>query len=93
MSSKLWSSQWWTQSKELRVEAWKSQDFNGVWARDLAIPVQRSNQLSYKATDVGNWSFVSPNVCFQYAPVKLLTKEIFLGFDWLEWARWLKFIG
>ena len=26
--------------------------------RDLAIPVRRSNQLSYEATDVGGWSFV-----------------------------------
>ena len=33
------------------IEAWKSQDFNGVWTRDLAIPVRRSNQLSYEATD------------------------------------------
>ena len=23
--------------KQLRIEAWKSQDFNGVWTRDLAI--------------------------------------------------------
>ena len=33
--------------KRLRREAWKSQDFNGVWTRDLAIP-----QLSYEATDL-----------------------------------------
>ena len=39
----------------------KSQDFNGVWTRDLAIPVRRSNQLSYDATDDGSWSFVSSN--------------------------------
>ena len=38
----------WTQFK--RTEAWKSQDFNGIWTRDLAIPVWRSNQLSYEAT-------------------------------------------
>ena len=43
------------------IEAWKSQDFNGVRTRDLAIPVRRSNQLSYEATDVGSWSFVSSN--------------------------------
>ena len=56
-SSELWSSQF----KQLRKEAWKSQDFNGVWTRDLAIPVRRSNQLSYEATDVRSWSFVSSN--------------------------------
>ena len=60
-SRKLWSSQLWTQFKRSRKEAWKSQDFNGVWTRDLAIPVRRSNQLSYEATDVGSWSFVSSN--------------------------------
>ena len=59
--SKLWSSQLWTQFKELHIEAWKSQNFNGVQTRDLAIPVRRSNQLSYEATDVGSWSFVSRN--------------------------------
>ena len=55
------SSQLWTQFQQLCREAWKSQDFNGVWTRDLAIPVRRSNQLSYEATDVGSWSFVSSN--------------------------------
>ena len=55
---KLWSSQLWTQFLQLRREAWKIQDFNGVWTRDLAIPVRRSNQLSYEATDVESWSFV-----------------------------------
>ena len=60
-SSKLWSWQLWTQFKQLSREAWKSQDFNGVWTRDLAIPVRRSNRLSYEATDVGSWSFVSSN--------------------------------
>ena len=48
---KLWSSQLWTQFLQLRKEAWKIQDFNGVWTRDLAIPVRRSNQLSDEATD------------------------------------------
>ena len=26
-------------------------DFNRVWMRDFAMPVQSSNQLSYEATD------------------------------------------
>ena len=58
-SSKLWSSQLWTQFKQLRREAWKNHDFNEVWTRDPAIPVRRSNQLSFEATDVESWSFVS----------------------------------
>ena len=32
-SSKLWSAQLWTQFKQLRIEALKSQDFNRVWTR------------------------------------------------------------
>ena len=48
-------SQLWTQFLQWRKEAWKIQDFNGVWTRDLAIPVRRSNQLSYEATDVRSW--------------------------------------
>ena len=43
------------------IEVWKSQDFNGISTRDLAIPVRRSNQLSYEAIDVGSWSFVDSN--------------------------------
>ena len=65
---KLWSSQLWMQFLQLRREAWKIQDFNGVWTRDLAIPVRRSNQLSYEATDVGSWSFVGSNGNYSVAP-------------------------
>ena len=59
---KLRSSQLWTQFLQLRREAWKFQDFNGIWTRDLSIPVRRSKQLSYEATDVRGWSFVGSNV-------------------------------
>ena len=48
-------------TKQLRIDAWKCQDFNRVWTCDLAIPVRCSNQLSYEATDVRCWSFVSSN--------------------------------
>ena len=58
---KLWSSQLGTQFLQLSREAWKIQDFNGVWTRDLAIPVRRSNQLSYEVTGIGSWSFVGSN--------------------------------
>ena len=61
LSCELWSSQLWTQFKQFRIEAWKRRDFNGVWTRNLAIPVRRYNQLSYEATDVESWSFVSSN--------------------------------
>ena len=47
-----WSSQLWTQFMQLRKKPEnKNQDFNGICTRDLAIPVRRSNQLSYEATD------------------------------------------
>ena len=52
LSSKLWSSQLWTQFK---------QGLQRVWTREIAIPVRRSNQLSYEATDVGSWTCVSSN--------------------------------
>ena len=41
-------------------KAWKKmQDSNRISTRDLAKPVwSRSNQLSYKATDVRSWSIM-----------------------------------
>ena len=51
-SSKLWASQLWTQSKQLLIEAWNSQDFNGVWTRDLAMgfnePVGNECEVIYE---------------------------------------------
>ena len=41
----------------------KIQDFNGIWARDLAIPLRRSSQLSYEATDVGSGHLLWGAVC------------------------------
>ena len=29
-----------------------------IYTHDLTIPVRRSNQLSYEATDVGSWSIM-----------------------------------
>ena len=55
---KLWSLQLWKQFLQLRKEAWKNQDLNGVWARHLAILVRRFNQLSYEATDVEVLNFL-----------------------------------
>ena len=40
------------------IEDWKIQDFNRVYDRDYEISVRRGKKLSYKGTDVGNWSFV-----------------------------------
>ena len=82
-SSKLWSPQLRTQFKQLRIEAWKSQDFNGVWAHDLAIPVRRSNQPSYEATGLGSWSFVSSN-----EPVKNGCEVIYEMFSYIELRIW-----
>ena len=51
---KKWSSQW-TQFMQLRKEAWKKkiQDFNGVWTRDLAIPVRCSTNWAMKPLTLG----------------------------------------
>ena len=40
---------------QLHKEAWKSQDFNWVWTRDLVIPVRPSNQLSFEAVVLRRW--------------------------------------
>ena len=45
-SNMLWSSQLWKQFLQLRMEAWKIQDFSGVSTRDLVKPVRRTNRLS-----------------------------------------------
>ena len=51
-SNEEWSSQLWTQFMQLRKKPEKiNQDFDGIWTRDLAILVRRSNKLSYEATD------------------------------------------
>ena len=84
-SSELWSWQLRTQFKQLRIEAWKSQDFNGVWIRDLVIPVRRSNQLSYESTDIGSWSLVSSN-----EPVKNGCEVIYEMFHILNWGFEIK---
>ena len=42
----------------------KIQDFDGIWTPDLAIPVKRSNKLSYEATDVGGWSIMCSYIAF-----------------------------
>ena len=50
---KKWSSQW-TQFMQLHKEAWKKiQDFNGVWTRDLAIPVRCSTSWAMKPLTLG----------------------------------------
>ena len=49
---KLWSSQLWAQFLQLRREAWKFQDFNGVWTRDLPTT---SSQRQWLHSSVG-WS-------------------------------------
>ena len=54
--SRLWSWQLWTQFKQLRIEAWKSQNFNGVWTRVLAKFVRMSSFAKYQCwTTPWNW--------------------------------------
>ena len=67
----------------MRIEAWKGQDFNGVWTRYLAIAVRRSDQLSYEAIDVGSWLFVSSN-----EPVKNEWEVIYEMFHILNCGFW-----
>ena len=47
----------WMQFMQLRKEAWKKiPDFNGVWTRDLAIPVQCSTNWAMKPP-LKSWIF------------------------------------
>ena len=50
----------------------KIHDFNVICTRDLAIPVRRSNQLSYEATDVGSRSCVLYREVTGSNPVEVL---------------------
>ena len=102
--SELWSSQLWTQFKQLRmIEACKTQDFNRAWTRDLAIPVGRSHQLSYETTDVVSWSFVGSNepvrmnakwymTCFVYSTADVKSSELWssqlCGFSLIRTHKW-----
>ena len=54
LKMKKWSSQW-TQFMKLCKEAWKKkiEDFNGVWTRDLAIPVRCSINWAMKPLTLG----------------------------------------
>ena len=84
---KLWSSQLWTQLPQLRKEAWKFQDFNGVWTRELGIPVRRSNHLSYEATAVGSWSRWSPEffrLLYAIAKVAFIIARIIASLDFIS---------
>ena len=48
---------------QLRKEPEKEvQDFNGIWTRDVSMPVRRSNQLSYETTNVERWSIMGSYV-------------------------------
>ena len=72
-SSEERSSQWWTQFMQLRKRSSKKlHDFNGICTRDLAIPLRRSNQLSYEATDVGSRSCVRYREVTGSNPVEVL---------------------
>ena len=64
----------------------KNSGLNGVWTRDLAIPVRRSNQLSCEATDVGSWSIVKQMLHSNHTsePVEMISSAIFLAFSWLH---------
>ena len=55
---------WEHNFSELRIEAWKIQDLNGVWTRDLAIPVRLSNQLA-------NWSLLFMKTTLLHTPFYL----------------------
>ena len=54
---------------------------------NLAKPVRRANQLSYEATDVGGWSFVSSN-----DPVRNECEVIYEMFHILNFTSQFKYM-
>ena len=83
-SSKQWSSQLRKQFMQFYIKKPEtSQDFNGVWTHDVAIPVRRSHHLSYKATDVGSWSSVGPK-----EPMRNEWEFIIWNISYIELRMW-----
>ena len=84
-SNEEWSSQLWTQFMQLCKKPEKNNSrLNGVWTRDLAIPVRCSNQLSYEATDVGSWSIMCSYVPLEkknalYLSVNVFSTKVLVG--------------
>ena len=60
------------------IEARKSQDFNRVWTRELAISVRHSNQLSFETTVVGSWSFMGPR-----EPVRIECEVVMINISYI----------
>ena len=65
------------------IKAWKSQDFNRVWTRELVISVRHSNQLSFETTDVGSWSFMGPR-----EPVMIECEVIIINISYIALQMW-----
>ena len=65
---KLWSSQLWTQFLQLRKEAWKIQDFNGVWTCDLQP----------------RWSPDSFRLLYAIAKIAFITVRIIASLDFIS---------
>ena len=87
-SSKLWSAQLWTQFKQLRIEALRSQDFNRVWTRwtcwlstlkALAINANRwYNGFSNCSKSVGEkrWKNLHEALGENYKPLRLFAHPL-----------------
>ena len=90
-SSKEWSSQLWTQFMQLRKRNLKKlQNFNGIWTRDLAIPVRSSYQLSYEATDVGSrWQMTTAEIILYLIKVFKLQKTLLHFGEIQEFCLWM----
>ena len=101
--SELWSSQLWTQFKQLcMIEACKSQDFNGVWTRDLAIRCDAPTNWAMKPLTLWArhlWVLMSPWVmnekwymtCFVFRTADVRSSQLWssqlCGFIAIQWLR------
>ena len=82
-SSKLWSSQLWTQFKQLRIEAWKSQDFDSRYRCD-ALTNWAMKQLALGAGHL--WVLMSPWRMDEkwYMSDIMTPSSVASQFSWLE---------
>ena len=79
-SSKLWSAQLWTQFKQLRIEALKSQDFNGVWTswtRWLSTwTVDTTAFLTVESVGEKRWKNLHEALGENYEPLRLFAHPL-----------------
>ena len=93
-----WASQLWTQFKELRIETWKSEDFNGVWTSASRYQCNALTNWAMKPLTLGAghlWVLISPwrmdvkwyMKCFICWTVDLESSQLWSSQLWTEFKK------